>query len=78
MRNWTEEAKRRQAEAIGTWRPWACSTGPQSDHGKACAAANSYKHGLRSAEGRALLALMRRQDRLRRCHSAAAPSISAR
>ena len=64
MPRWTPEAKRRQAEAIGTWRPWAHATGPRSDHGRACAAANSYRHGLCSVEGRALLTLMRRQERM--------------
>jgi len=47
---WTPERRRRQAELIRRWRPWTKATGPKTDEGKAVAAGNAMKHGLRSAE----------------------------
>jgi hypothetical protein len=54
---WSDERKARQAEAIHRWKPWARSSGPKSDAGKAKVARNAWKHGQRSA---AALAEMRR------------------
>jgi hypothetical protein len=45
---WTPERRAKQAQAIGRWRPWERSTGPQTEAGKTTAAANSRKHGMRS------------------------------
>lgn len=44
---WTLERRQRQAELIRTWRPWEQSTGPRTDDGKAVAALNSWKGGVR-------------------------------
>ncbi len=54
---WTEERKVRQAGAIHRWKPWAASTGPKSQEGKATVSRNAWKHGQRSA---AFIAEMRK------------------
>ncbi|MCB1530968.1 MAG: hypothetical protein H6853_04575 [Rhodospirillales bacterium] len=45
---WTEERKRKQAEAIRRWKPWEKSTGPKSEAGKARVSLNAWKHGMRT------------------------------
>ncbi len=48
MRNgWTSERRARQAELIGSWRPWERSTGPRTPEGKTKVARNAYKGGTR-------------------------------
>ena len=47
MNGWTSERKARQAALIRNWRPWEQSTGPQTEQGKARAARNAYKGGIR-------------------------------
>lgn len=42
---WTPERRARQAALIRTWEPWALSTGPRTDEGKAQAARNGDKGG---------------------------------
>ena len=42
---WTPERRARQAALIRTWQPWAQSTGPRTDEGKAIASRNAYKGG---------------------------------
>ena len=44
---WTPERRARQAELIRTWRPWEKSTGPRTKAGKARAARNPWKGGVR-------------------------------
>ena len=44
---WTEERKQRQRELIQSWKPWEQSTGPRSSEGKAIAAMNPYRGGIR-------------------------------
>jgi hypothetical protein len=62
---WTPERRARQAEAIKRWKPWEKSTGPRTDAGKAEAAQNAMKHGLRA---RGWLAYQKRvNDLLRAC-----------
>ena len=34
-KGWTEERRRKQAEAIKKWKPWEKSTGPRTEAGKA-------------------------------------------
>lgn len=45
-RQWTDEQRQRQREAIQRWKPWAQSTGPQTAEGKAKASRNGEKGGL--------------------------------
>lgn len=44
---WTPERRARQAELIRQWQPWKQSTGPRSPEGKAAAARNARKGGVR-------------------------------
>ena len=44
---WTEERRKKQSELIQTWKPWKQSTGPKTIQGKANAAQNAYKGGVR-------------------------------
>lgn len=46
-REWTDEERERQAEAIRRWAPWNQSTGPRTADGKARASRNAYKGGVR-------------------------------
>ena len=43
MRNWTTEARQRQAELIRTWQPWTRSTGARTPAGKAIVSQNRQK-----------------------------------
>ena len=45
-RQWTEEQRRRQREAIRRWKPWERSTGPQTAEGKAKVSRNGDKGGM--------------------------------
>ena len=47
MNGWTSERKARQAALIRHWRPWEQSTGPKTEAGKARAARNAFKGGVR-------------------------------
>lgn len=47
MNGWTAERRQRQAALIRTWRPWARSTGPKSETGKARVSRNAFKGGWR-------------------------------
>jgi hypothetical protein len=62
MSGWTPERRKRQAEAIRRWAPWASSTGPRSVKGKAIASRNAWKGGARP-EVRAVLRLLREHRR---------------
>ena len=53
-RGWTEERRKKQAEAIRRWKPWENSTGPKSAAGKSRSSMNAYKHGGRDADMRML------------------------
>ncbi len=47
-KGWTEERRRKQAEAIRRWQPWKKSTGPRTREGKETSSLNALKHGDRS------------------------------
>ena len=49
MKNgWTQERRKRQAELIKNWKPWAHSTGPRTVEGKAKVARNADRGGTRA------------------------------
>lgn len=48
MRQWTDEERKKQAEAIKNWKPWEKSTGPRTSYGKNRSALNALKTGERS------------------------------
>mgnify|MGYP006272386967 CR=1 FL=1 len=62
-RKWTYAQRRQQAENIQKTKPWLKAGGPQSRRGKARSSQNAYKHGLRSADCRELIRLLRNQAR---------------
>lgn len=45
---WTDERRQMMSKRIQEWQPWAKSSGPKTDEGKAAAAKNSFKHGTRT------------------------------
>ena len=47
VNGWTPERRKRQAELIIGWAPWAKSTGPKSPEGKAVVARNAWRGGHR-------------------------------
>ncbi len=59
MRHWTTEERQRQAELVRGWQPWQKSTGAKTKAGKERSKMNAVKHGLYSAENKALLRQMR-------------------
>lgn len=61
LNGWTIERKARQAEMIRAWKPWAQSTGPRTDEGKAAASRNAFKGGERQMI-RTFRRLLRDQD----------------
>ena len=57
-KGWSEERRKKQAEAIRKHKPWEKSTGPRSDRGKAIASRNALKHGLYSAKSDIIRAIL--------------------
>ncbi len=55
---WTPERRKKQSEAIHRWKPWEKAKGPRTEQGKKVSSMNAYKHGMRSAEYRAMEALI--------------------
>ncbi len=58
-RKWTEEERRKQAEAIKRWKPWEKSTRPKTQEGKERSKMNAYRHGLYGLEGKAVREVFR-------------------
>jgi hypothetical protein len=54
MRHWTPEERARQSKLIRRWKLWKQSTGAKTVTGKASCKVNAYKHGMRSAETKAM------------------------
>jgi hypothetical protein len=52
MNGWTEERKKKQADAIKKWKPWLRSTGPITLEGKKNSSKNPLKHGGWSIESK--------------------------
>jgi len=50
-RQWTDEERQKQAQAIRRWQPWRQSTGPKTAAGKKKCRMNALKHGLYTPEG---------------------------
>ena len=46
---WTPESRLKQSQIIRRWKPWAQSTGPQTDLGKERSSRNAWKGGHRAA-----------------------------
>ncbi len=46
-RHWTKEQRMQQSAKIRQWQPWDKSTGPNTPEGKATAARNADKGGVR-------------------------------
>ena len=44
-KGWSEDRRRAQAERCRAQKPWAHSTGPKSEAGKARSSLNAFKHG---------------------------------
>ena len=65
-RNWTPEQRKKQAEKIRKWKPWAQSTGPRSAEGRAKSARNSFRGGLRHVLREISLALRAQKEILDR------------
>ena len=61
---WTQERCREQSVAIQRWKPWANSTGPRTNAGKAKASQNAYKGGMRPQLRRIAKALNKNQEAL--------------
>ncbi len=60
---WTLERRKKQSEQIKIWQPWQKSTGAKSVEGKQVVSKNALKHGMRSADVRALQSLLAEQNR---------------
>lgn len=66
QRSWTPARRAAQAARARLHKPWRFATGPRTAEGKAKAAQNGHKHGLYSAEFRALKDALRCQNRFLR------------
>ena len=47
VNGWTLERRKRQAELIREWKPWAKSTGPRSPEGRQRVSRNAWTGGHR-------------------------------
>jgi hypothetical protein len=63
MRNWTPEARAKQAALCRRHRPWAKSTGPRSAAGKAASSRNARKTSFTRRDLQRIRAVLRLQKR---------------
>jgi len=66
MPRWTDESRRKHAEAMKQWKPWEQSTGPKSAAGKEKSKMNALKHGWYSQWGAAIRAIFHHNCEFRR------------
>ncbi len=60
---WTPQRRKKQSEMIEGWQPWKVHTDAKTKAGKAVSKMNARKHGLYSAEIKALEKAWRNQRR---------------
>lgn len=60
-KSWTAERRAKHAQWMKDNKPWLKSTGPKTDAGKEMAKMNALKHGLRGADYREVLRLLKQQ-----------------
>ena len=60
---WSPTRRANHAAAIQRWKPWAKSTGPRTESGKARAAQNAHKHGRYCRQLRLVNEALRAQRR---------------
>jgi hypothetical protein len=65
MTAWTEERKRKQAEAIRKWKPWEKSTGPKTAEGKDRSRMNALKADAQARKEALALCRLNREFLLR-------------
>ena len=59
MTKWSEERKKKQAEAIKRWKPWEKSTGPKTKKGKARCSTNAIKSGAYTGKMKEMREMLR-------------------
>lgn len=61
-KGWTPERRAAQRERMLKNKPWEKSTGPRTRRGKKISSANATKHGLHSAEIKAIRKILSEQS----------------
>ena len=76
-RKWSKKQRKQQAKAIHRWKPWDHSTGPRTPEGKARAARNALKHGVRSKAIKEFRRIVRENNKAKLFDVAAQEKIEA-
>lgn len=61
MTGWTEERRKKQAEAIRRWKPWEKSTGPRTEAGKSRCKMNARDAEAQARKEAAILCRLNRE-----------------